>query len=341
MDIRSKAGATRHFLRVELKRILKRAAFEWYEDKVPRMAAALAFYMVFSLTPIVVIAVAVGGALFGRGPALAALLEQAEFLVGDDGAKAITLLIENAPSGDASVLAMIIGLAVMIFSATGAFAELKDSLDTIWEVRPKPNLSLWVMARDRFLSFAMVLVIAFLLMVSLVISTVLAATHQPLIYYLGEDLMYLIDYFQMAVSFALVMFLFALIYKVLPDAEVAWRDVWLAAGLASILFGIGKHLFGLYLGQATLGNSYGAAGSLVVVVLWTYYAALILLFGAEVCQSQARIRGERIVPADNALHVTEHGRVQEGIPRLADVERIAKESADTVVDDPSTRQKSG
>jgi membrane protein len=331
----------RRVIQIDFIQILKRAAYEWYEDKVPRMAAALAFYTVFSLTPIVVIAIAVGGTLFGRERALEALLDQAKFLVGDDGTNAIKLVIENAPPGDASIIAMIIGIGMMIFAATGAFAELKDSLDTIWEVRPKPGLSLLAMARDRFLSFALVLVIVFLLLVSLVVSAILAALHQRLTHYFGEGLLYLINCSQIPVSFAVVTFLFALIYKVLPDAQVAWKDVWLGAGLASILFSLGKFLFGLYLGHSTLGTSYGAAGSLVVVVLWTYYAALILLFGAEVSQAQARIRGERIVPTENALHITEHGRVQEGIPRLSDVERIAKESEAASVNEVSDMAETG
>jgi membrane protein len=319
----------RRFVRVELGRVLRRAAYEWYEDKAPRLAAALAFYTIFSMTPMVVIAVAVGSTFFHRDQVVD-LLGQAQFLIGDEGTRAIKLVIDNAPPREASTLAMALGLGMMLFAATGVFAELKDALDTIWEVRPKPGLPLFTMARDRFLSFAMVLVIGFLLLASLAASALLAALDQHLARYLGQGMLYLLQAGQLAVSFALVTLLFALVYKVLPDARVAWKDVWLGAALASVLFAVGKYLFGLYLAHSTLGSAYGAAGSLVVVCLWTYYGSLILLFGAEVSQAQARVRGERIVPAENALRLTEHDRIQEGIPRLSDVNRIARRSRRSV-----------
>ena len=298
--------------------ILKGAVFEWNEDKVPRMAAAIAFYAVFSLTPIVVIAFKLAEAVFGTDIALREILTQAAFLIGSDGADGIQLLIENAQPQPASTTSTVVGLAAMIFAATGVFTELKDSLNTIWEVQPKPGLGLIEMVRYRFFAFAMVLVIWFLMLVSLVTSAAMSAVSKYALSFLG------FQFVESLVSLALITLLFALIYHVLPDVSVAWRDVWLGALTTAILFVVGKSLFGLYLGHSSIGTSYGAAGSLVIIILWTYYSCLILLLGAEMSQVQARLRHAEIVPNETALHVTEHDRAQQGIPRTEDIERADK-----------------
>jgi membrane protein len=300
--------------------ILKGAVFEWNEDKVPRMAAAIAFYAVFSLTPIVVIAFKLGEAAFGTEVALREILTQAAFLIGRDGADGIELLIENAQPQPASMTSTVVGLATMIFAATGVFTELKDSLNTIWEVQPKPGLGLLEMVRYRFFAFAMVLVIWFLMLVSLVASAAMSAISQHAPSFLGFQAI------ESLVSLTLITLLFALIYRVLPDVLVAWRDVWFGALTTAVLFVVGKSLFGLYLGHSSIGTSYGAAGSLVIVILWTYYSCLILLFGGEITQVQARLRHARLVPNETAVHVTEHERCQQGIPRTEDIERADKEA---------------
>lgn len=298
--------------------IFRGALFEWTEDKVPRMAAALAFYTLFSLAPMMIIALAIADIFYTREEALQGILQQAQFLIGDEGIAAIRLLIENAPPRERTTAAMLVGLATMIFAATGAFAELQDALDTIWEVQPKPGLGLMQMVRDRVLSFAMVLVIGFLLLVSLIISAALTALGNSLLPFMAGQVVVL-QALHFLVSFAVITLLFALIFQVLPDAKVAWQDVWLGAAVTSLLFGVGKALFGLYLGHSTIGSSYGAAGSLVVVILWTYYSTLILLFGAEITQVQARLRGAKIVPTAHAVHLTEHDRIQQGEPHIEEV----------------------
>lgn len=308
----------KQFLLRRLWQIYRGAAFEWSEDKAPRMAAALAFYTVFSLAPIVIIAVTVAGIAFGRDAALSEVYNQAQLLIGKDGVAAIKLLVEHAPDRPKSTMATIVGLATMFFAATGAFTELKDSLNTIWEVQPKPGLGLWEMAQARFLSFAMVLIIGFFMVVSLMASAMLAAMSERLT--LTSPGLFAQAGHQ-AISFLLVTLLFALIYKVMPDAIVGWHDVWIGAATTSLLFAIGKWLFGLYLGHSTIGAGYGAAGSLVIVVLWTYYSSLILLFGAEVSQVQAKLAGEEIIPTKQAVHVTEHARIQEGRPHHESVEQ--------------------
>ncbi len=297
------------------------AFYEWHEDKVPRMAAAIAFYAVFSLTPIVVIAFKVAQRIFGPEVALREILAQAAFLVGPDGAAAIELLIGSAQPRAGSSMAAVVGVVAMIFAATGMFTELKDSLNTIWEVQPKPGIGLVQMVLDRFFAFAMVLVIWFLMLVSLLTSAAMAAfTRFASSYFAG------FQFVEALLSLALITLLFGMIYRFLPDVQVAWRDVWLGAIVTAGLFVVGKSLFGLYLGHSTIGSSYGAAGSLVIAILWVYYSCLILLFGAEITQVQARLRHIPLAPTDRAVHVTEHARVQQGIPRTEDIEQAVRES---------------
>ena len=304
-----------------LLEILKGAVFEWNEDKVPRMAAAIAFYAVFSLTPIVVIAFKLAEMTFGPDVALREILTQAAFLIGTEGADGIKLLIENAQPRTASTASTVIGLAAMVFAATGVFTELKDSLNTIWEVQPKPGLGLFEMVRYRFFAFAMVLVIWFLMLVSLIASAAMSALSQYASgYFVGAQLG------ESVLSLTLITLLFALIYRVLPDVSVAWRDVWYGALTTAIFFVVGKSLFGLYLGHSSIGISYGAAGSLVIVILWTYYSCLILLFGAEITQVQAGLRHARLVPNETTVHVTEHARAQQGIPRTEDIEQAVDDA---------------
>jgi membrane protein len=317
-NIRDRHWSTARVTGRRLFEILKGAIFEWNEDKVPRMAAAIAFYAVFSLTPIVVIAFKLGELTFGSDVALQEILTQAAFLIGTEGADGIKLLIENAQPHAASTTSTVIGLAAMIFAATGVFTELKDSLNTIWEVQPKPGLGLLEIVRYRFFAFAMVLVIWFLMLISLIVSAAMSALSEfAYSHFVGAHVG------EWIVSLTLITALFALIYRVLPDVEVAWRDVWLGALSTAVLFVVGKSLFGLYLGHSSIGVSYGAAGSLVIIILWTYYSCLILLFGAEITQVQASLRHARLVPNETAVHVTEHARAQQGIPRTEDIRRAA------------------
>jgi membrane protein len=306
--------------RRHLLRILRGAVYEWNEDKAPRMAAAIAFYTVFSLTPIVVIAFKVAELTFGAEVALQQILEQAALLIGQEGAAGIELLIKNAPLTRGGLGSTMAGVGVMAFAATGVFIELKDALNTIWEVQPKPGLSLMVVLQDRLFGLAMVLIIWFLMLVSLMMSAALSGLSR----FAGLDIGFL-QFVESLVSLALTAVLFALIYRVLPDVHVAWRDIWLAAAVAAVLFGIGKQLFGLYLGHSTIGTSYGAAGSLIIVILWTYCTCLIVLFGAEMTQVHAGMRHAPVVPTEKAVALSEHDRLQQGIPRLEDIERAASD----------------
>jgi hypothetical protein len=215
-----------------------------------------------------------------------------------------------------------------VLGAAGFFGQLQDALNTVWEVTPKPGGGILDMIKGRFLSFTMVLGIGFLLLVSLLISTVLANLTNVVGNMLpGADLLAQIINF--VVSFLVVTLLFAMIYKVLPDAVIAWSDVWVGAAITALLFNIGKFLLGLYLGSSSIASTYGAAGSLVVLLVWVYYSAQILLFGAEFTQVYAQRFGSRIVPADNAVAVTEAQRAQEGAPHSGSTD--AQVAADSPV----------
>ncbi|MEH1907259.1 YihY/virulence factor BrkB family protein [Nostoc sp.] len=286
-------------------KLLQETFKEWSEDKASRLAAALAYYTIFSIAPLLIIVIAIAGSVFGEEAARGQIVGQIQGLVGKDGAAFIQTAIQNANKPQTGAIASIISVVVLLLGATGLFTELQDSLNTIWEVKPKPGRGVTNIIRLRFLSFAMVIGIGFLLLVSLVISTALAA----LVTYFsnlipGVDLLWQILNF--IVSFAITTFLFGLIFKVLPDVKIAWSDVLIGAMLTSFLFSIGKFLLGQYLGNGSFGSAYGAAGSLVVILAWVNYAAQILFFGAEFTQVYARRYGSGITPTKNAIPLSDN-----------------------------------
>jgi len=293
--------------------LLRQTAREWSEDKVPRLGAALSFYTALSIAPLLVLCLRAASLIFDAAAARDQLERQIQGLVGAQGAEAIRgMLSEKRQEG--GTVAAVLGIATLLFGASGVFGQLQDSLNTIWEVRPKPGRGLMGLVRDRFLSFSMVLGIAFLLLVSLLISAGLAA--------LGTTLDVLPDAWHWAaqaldfvVSFAAITVLFALMFKYLPDVKIGWSDVWLGAALTALLFMLGKLAIGLYLGHSAFASAYGVAGSFVVLLVWIYYAAQIFFFGAEFTQVYANRFGSQIRPDDNAEAVPEIQRAEEGFVR--------------------------
>ncbi|BAY69023.1 YihY/virulence factor BrkB family protein [Anabaena sp. FACHB-709] len=280
--------------------LFQEAFQEWNDDKASRLAAALAYYTVFSIAPLLIIVIAIAGAVFGEEAARGEIVQQIQGLVGRDGAEFIETAIQNVDRPKTGTIASLISIALLLLGATGVFIELQDSLNTIWEVQPKPGRGVKNIFRQRFLSFGMVLGIGFLLLVSLVISTVLST----LVNYFGGLLPgvdFLWQLVNFIISFAITTLLFALIFKVLPDVRITWNDVLVGAILTSILFSIGRFLLGQYLGNAGFGSAYGAAGSVVLILAWVYYTAQILFFGAEFTQVYARKYGRRIVPTRHAM----------------------------------------
>jgi membrane protein len=270
---------------------------EWSEDRAPRLGAALAYYTLFSLAPVLVIAIGLAGLVFDRRTVERQVLDQVTALVGAQGAEAVQAMLASATADPAGgLVAVALGVVALVLGATGAFAELQDALNTIWNVKARPGGGVGGMVRARALSFAMVLVIAFLLLVALVVSAALAALGPLLGAVVPPGVLHAVN---TVVSLAVITGLFATIFKVLPDVEVPWRDVWPGAVLTALLFVVGKEAIGLYLGKAGVASGYGAAGSLVVVLVWVYYAAQILFFGAEFTQVYAR-RRRPVVPAAGA-----------------------------------------
>jgi membrane protein len=278
-------------------RLLKETFTEWNEDKASQMAAALAYYTVFSLAPLLIIVIAVAGFFFGEEAARGEIVGQMRGLVGTDGAAVIQTALENAhrPGSDSGLIASLISIAVLIFGASGVFVQLQESLNEIWDVDPEVQQGIGNMVRKRALSFAVVLSIGFLLLVSLVISAALSAVNNFATGLLpGLDAVW--GVVNILLAFVVTAVLFALIYKYLPDVDVTWHDVWIGAIITSILFAIGRHFIGLYLGNSSFGSTYGAAGSLVVLLAWIYYSIQILFFGAEFTQVYAHRYGSQVKP---------------------------------------------
>jgi membrane protein len=280
--------------------ILKEASTQWVADKAPRLGAALAYYTIFSLAPLLVIVIGVAGIVFGHDAAQGQIAAQVEKLVGHQGGEAIQTMVQSASKPGRGLLGTVLGAVMLLFGAAGLFGQLQDALNTVWGVQPKSGRGVWGIIRDRFLSFSMVLGVAFLLLVSLIVSSALAAIGGLLgDWQTGSIGLAVTTLFDLLV----ITTLFALIYRFLPDAIIAWRDVWLGAALTAALFTLGKFLIGLYLGQAGVGSAYGAAGSLAVLLIWLYYSAQIFLFGAELTKAYANQMGSRVIPKENAESV--------------------------------------
>jgi membrane protein len=270
-----------------------KAVYAWLDDRAPTMGAAIAFYMVFSLAPILVIVIAVAGFVFGQEAAEGALFGELAKLVGPDSAGAVQAMLRSASSTRSGVIATVVGIGTLIATSTAVFSELQAALNLIWKVPAAGNLGVAHFLKSRFLSLSVIVIIGFLLLVSLVASTALIAFSD----YLDRTLpnfsiiLYIIHY---AISFGFTTVFFAVIFKILPDYPVEWYDVWLGAALTSLLFTIGKHLISLYIGSSNMASSYGAAGALIIVFVWVYYSAQIFLLGAEFAKAhgdQRRIEG--------------------------------------------------
>ena len=283
--------------------LMKTTGIQWINDKCPQIGAALAFFTVFSLAPLVLILLAVFGLFFGTAHARDEIIEQLQYLIDPSGIKVVKdIAAATASKPESGVLATVIGFMVGLFGASGVFGQLQDALNTIWGVKAKPGAGLWSFLRARFLSFAMVAGVCFLLLVSLTIESVLRGLSAYLQNLLpgGHVLAFLLF---LIFDIGVVIVLFAGIFRYLPDVKIAWRDVWIGASLTALLFVIGKFIFSLYLGSGAAGSAYGAASSLITLLLWVYYSAQILLFGAEFTQVYANMYGSQVVPEDHAVRV--------------------------------------
>jgi membrane protein len=283
--------------------LFKNTAREWIEDKCPQLGAALAYFTVFSLAPLVLVLLAVFGLIFGSSDqARQKITEQLQYLIDPSGIKVIQDIAANASKPQAGIIATVIGVIVGLFGASGVFGQLQDALNTIWSVKPKPGGGLSGFIRARFLSFAMVGGVCFLLLVSLTVESLLRGLNDYLENMLPGGHILALTLF-LLVDLAVIVLLFAMIFRYLPDARIAWRDVWVGATLTAVLFVMGKFVLSLYLGSGAAGSAYGAASSLITLLLWIYYSAQILLFGAEFTQVYANTYGAHVEPQEHAVKV--------------------------------------
>ena len=273
--------------------LIKNSVTAWMDDYAPSMGAAIAYYTLFSITPLLIIAIAVAGLVFGHEAAQGEIIGQIRDLIGQEGAIAVQGLLKNASEPSHSMLAIAGSVITMIIGATTVFGELQSDLDRIWRVSVPPQESgLWRLLRTRLFSFGLVLGVGFLLLISLIISAAIAAIGKwlSILFSDWEVVLLAVD---LSISFGITTLLFAVIYKFMPRATIPWQDVWIGAAVTAFLFAIGKFLIGLYLGKVSVASGFGAAGSLVILLLWVYFGAQIFLFGAEFTWVYSNTYGSR------------------------------------------------
>jgi membrane protein len=290
----------------QIIQILKAAATEWMNHRAASKGAALAFYTLFSIAPILVLVIAIAGFFWGTDAAQGQLLSQLKGLLGAKGAEAIQLVLAGARNKESGKTATIVATVLLVFGATSVFAELKDSLDEIWDVPPPADTGLWDTLRTRVLSFGLILVLAFLLMVSLVVSAGLAVLQN---YFSGlwQQAAILLGWVASVISFLVIATLFAVIYKLLPRIKLSWHDVIIGALGTAAMFTLGKYLIGLYIGNSGVADSFGAAGSMIALMLWVYYSAQIFFLGAEFARQYALQLGSL---RDKARDVTDEAQIR-------------------------------
>lgn len=277
--------------------IFKQAGGAWWDDKVPRLGAAVAYYTVFSLAPLLMIVIAVAGMFFGRDAAQHRIIGEIGSLVGYDAAAAIESILASSIKPGGGMAATIIGIVVLLIGSLSVFVEMQDALNTIWRVKPKSVAAFRSMLRDRWVSFSLLLSIGFLLLVSLVLSAAIAALTE---YFSVLQFVQVID---AGISFFIYAVLFALIFKILPDVRIPWSNIWMGSAVTSTLFNIGRLLISLYLAKSNLASVWGAAASIVIVLVWIYFSAQILFFGSEFIRAYANHFGSPVIPKTYATAI--------------------------------------
>jgi membrane protein len=284
---------------------------DFSEDKCSRMAAALSYYTVFSLPPLLLLILAIIGFFVDPADAQGRFMDQISALVGPQGGEAMRTMIEQANHPKGGVMA-IVGIATLVLGATGAFAQLQEALNTAWEVKPDPKAGgVRQFVVKRLLSFGMILVIAFMLLVSFVVSALVSAFGDVLNNYMGGAGQAIGRAVQIVIGLLVTWLLFALMFKVLPDVKIGWKDVWVGALVTAVLFTAGRFLIGLYLGNSDSANAFGAAAALAIIFIWIYYAANILFLGAEFTQVWVRRQGRRLIPEEGAIRTDGSSRAND------------------------------
>ena len=276
--------------------ILKDAFNGFIDDNAMRLGASLSYYTLFSLAPMLLIIISLGGIFFGKEAVQGQVYDQINGLIGSDAAKQIQEILKNAQKSGQSIGAAAVGIITLLIGATGAFAEIQDAINVIWGLKPKPKNGVLKYLTTRFLSFSLIISLGFLLMVSLVVNAVLNAFSQKVQTLFSDATIYIFWVINLFVVWGVIASLFTVIFKVLPDGKIRWKDAFIGASFTSLLFMIGKYAIGLYLGNSSVGTTYGAAGSVVIILLWVYYSALILYFGAEFTKAYTKFYGRTIQP---------------------------------------------
>ncbi len=289
-----------HTRSISLRRLLQQTAIEWWNDNTFRLAASVAFYTIFSLAPVLLIAVGIASLFLERAAAVDQIVREVERLTGKEGATVVRQVLGSAEGLGHGTWAIVVGAVTLFLGSSVVFAELQSALNRIWDVKSEVKRGFILdLVFDRLRSFSIALTVGFLLLVSLALSAALSGLQDYLTQWM-PSVPWLWQAANNGISFLVVAVLFAMIYKYLPDAEIEWRDVWIGAGVTSVLFTIGKYLIGIYLGRTAVASSFGAAGSFAVLLIWIYYSALISFFGAEFTQVYSRQRGVRIQPEAHA-----------------------------------------
>ncbi len=283
--------------------ILKTAFNGFRNDLALKYSASLAYYTIFSLAPLLLLLISLGGIFLGKDAIQGKIFVEINGLVGNDAAKQIQDMIKHLEMSGKSTISVVIGIITLIIGATTVFGEIQESINIIWQVKPKPKVGWLKVVKNRLLSGSMIVTIGFLLLVSLVINGVLLAVSDHLEHFLPTVTITFFNILNVIVSFLVIAILFGVIFKVLPDAKISWRDVRSGAVFTAILFMIGRLVIGIYIEKSGTSSTYGAAGSLIIILLWVYYTAAILYFGAEFTRAYADFYGIRIEPAEFAVHI--------------------------------------
>jgi membrane protein len=290
----------------EFSQLLKQTAAGWQADNAPRLAASLAYYALFSLAPAIIVAVAVAGLFLGQEAVEGRLFRQIEGAMGAQGAEAVQTLLASINQPGTNVIMAIVGTAIVFYGASNLFGQLGEALNTVWDVAPNPEQGVMAFIKNRLSAFAMVITVGLLLIISLLVSTAVTVIGEYFTHLTPRLAQYipLLRLADLLLSFLLITLLAAAIYKLLPNVTIAWRDVWVGAAVTSLLFTVSKFLIGLYLGRAGIASAYGAAGSLIILMLWIYYGAQIFLFGAEFTYVYANTHGSHIQPSRYGVSVS-------------------------------------
>jgi membrane protein len=308
--------------------ILKQTVLNFFQDDSFSYASSIAFYTIFSLPAILIISLSVGATFYERDVVQRELINQIARLVGTESASDIEEILINATMDSTGTIAKIVGVATLIFSATTVFISLQTSINKIWGIKPKPQRGFIKYLIDRLLSLAMVITLGFLLLVSLIIDTMLMVFQNGMAKIMAGWALYIVSAMNIFISLAFITLIFAMMFKVLPDAKIKWRDVWVGSLVTTALFTAGKYLIGFYLGNSSVNSAYGAAGSLVVILIWVYYSTVIFLFGAELTSVYAEKTGSEITPYHHAVKV-----------QMIELEKDQEKGGEVVVSDQQARHE--